>query len=410
MFIGEGPGAEEDRQGLPFVGRSGKLLDRLLARGAGHHPRAGLHRQRREVPAARQPGPEARRDRRLPPVPRTQQLDLIRPAVVVTLGRFAAQWLLETTEGITKLRGGATRSPRRADPHAAPGRRAAGRRRAAGQMRADFVRAKLALADGGGWRCDHAAHDVRRQDTRAVAARSGLGWPVAGDLSCWPASSAPARRPSPRASRPGLGVPEPVTSPTFTLVHTYEGRLPLHHARRLPARAARRGGRPRPRRAARRGDTVVSSSGATSSPRPAGRLPRGAPRAVRRGRRRSATLDRRGAGGPSAGPGARLHRRLAWPRGGPADADPRASRPRPQQVGCAIGGHEGVLGAVRGRPAAGATPRRWRPPSSFVLPQADIDAGRDQRRRRRRRSRAVHRHCGSASPRPRPWPTRCGCR
>ena len=39
-----------------------------------------------------------------------QQLDLIRPAAVVTLGRFAAQWLLETTEGITRLRGAAIRS------------------------------------------------------------------------------------------------------------------------------------------------------------------------------------------------------------------------------------------------------------------------------------------------------------
>ena len=39
LFVGEGPGAEEDRQGLPFVGRSGKLLDRLLAGGARHDPR-----------------------------------------------------------------------------------------------------------------------------------------------------------------------------------------------------------------------------------------------------------------------------------------------------------------------------------------------------------------------------------
>ena len=55
MFVGEGPGAEEDKQGLPFVGRSGKLLDELLAQEIGLERSAGVHRQRGEVPPARQP-------------------------------------------------------------------------------------------------------------------------------------------------------------------------------------------------------------------------------------------------------------------------------------------------------------------------------------------------------------------
>ena len=69
MFIGEGPGAEEDRQGLPFVGRSGQLLDRLMLEEIGITREQLLHRQRGEVPAARQPRSEAGRDRRLPALP-----------------------------------------------------------------------------------------------------------------------------------------------------------------------------------------------------------------------------------------------------------------------------------------------------------------------------------------------------
>ena len=68
MFIGEAPGAEEDRQGLPFVGRAGQLLNRA-ARGDRVEARGRLHRQRPEVPPAGQPRPAAGRDRGLPAVP-----------------------------------------------------------------------------------------------------------------------------------------------------------------------------------------------------------------------------------------------------------------------------------------------------------------------------------------------------
>ena len=78
MFVGEGPGAEEDKQGLPFVGRSGKLLDRLMLEEIGLTRDELLHRQRREVPAARQPRPAARRDRRCRPY-LERQLELIEP-------------------------------------------------------------------------------------------------------------------------------------------------------------------------------------------------------------------------------------------------------------------------------------------------------------------------------------------
>ena len=67
MFVGEAPGAEEDRQGLPFVGRAGGCST-SCSRGSGWHARTFDH-ERAQVPAARQPRPAARRDRVLPAVP-----------------------------------------------------------------------------------------------------------------------------------------------------------------------------------------------------------------------------------------------------------------------------------------------------------------------------------------------------
>ncbi len=146
MFIGEGPGAEEDRQGVPFVGRSGQLLDRLMLE------EIGITRDRCYIANVVKCRPPDNRDPKPDEIEAcrpylSQQLDLIRPAVVVTLGRFAAQWLLETTEGITKLRG---RSYPFAHGVLIPTLHPAAALRGGGeplaQMRADFVRAKLALA------------------------------------------------------------------------------------------------------------------------------------------------------------------------------------------------------------------------------------------------------------------------
>ena len=68
VFVGEGPGQNEDREGRPFVGRAGGLLVSLLGH-IGWTPRGRVHHQHREVPAARQPRPGAGRDRRLRAVP-----------------------------------------------------------------------------------------------------------------------------------------------------------------------------------------------------------------------------------------------------------------------------------------------------------------------------------------------------
>jgi DNA polymerase len=149
MFIGEGPGEQEDRQGLPFVGRSGHLLDRLLLE------ELGITRDRVYIANVVKCRPPGNRDPKPDEIaacrPYLQlQLDLIRPAVVVSLGRFAAQWLLETAEGITRLRG---RSYPFAHgvliPTLHPAAALRGGAEPLGQMRADFVRAKLALAAAG---------------------------------------------------------------------------------------------------------------------------------------------------------------------------------------------------------------------------------------------------------------------
>ncbi len=59
MFVGEGPGADEDAQGEPFVGRAGQLLNNMIHRH-GDSPRRRLHRQRGEVPPAAEPRSGAR--------------------------------------------------------------------------------------------------------------------------------------------------------------------------------------------------------------------------------------------------------------------------------------------------------------------------------------------------------------
>ncbi|WP_427309877.1 uracil-DNA glycosylase [Cupriavidus sp. H39] len=104
MLVGEAPGENEDLQGEPFVGQAGKLLDNML--GA-----LGLARGRNvfiaNVLKCRPPGnrnPEPEEVAQCEPFLR-RQIALVRPRVIVVLGRFAAQTLLRTTTPIGKLRG-----------------------------------------------------------------------------------------------------------------------------------------------------------------------------------------------------------------------------------------------------------------------------------------------------------------
>jgi uracil-DNA glycosylase len=149
MFVGEGPGAEEDRQGLPFVGRSGRLLDQLMAE------ELGITRDEVYIANVVKCRPPNNRDPQPVEIATCRpyldrQIELIEPAVVVTLGKFAAQLLLDSREGVTRLRG-------RSYPfgtgvliptlHPAYALRGGGEPLA--QMRADLVRAKQVLAERG---------------------------------------------------------------------------------------------------------------------------------------------------------------------------------------------------------------------------------------------------------------------
>src|SRR5262249_37335249 len=103
VFVGEGPGAEDANQGIPFVGAAGQLLTKMIA-AMGYsrdevyicnvvkcRPPGNRNPEPDEI-AACQPFLEA-------------QLNAIRPSVIVTLGKFAAQTLLRTDTPITRLRG-----------------------------------------------------------------------------------------------------------------------------------------------------------------------------------------------------------------------------------------------------------------------------------------------------------------
>ena len=103
MLVGEAPGADEDRQGKPFVGLSGKLLDRMLAaigydRGSAYITNILFWRP----PGNRQPTPQEIQQC-LPFVLR--HVELVDPAVLVLLGGTSAKTMLNQTEGIMRLRG-----------------------------------------------------------------------------------------------------------------------------------------------------------------------------------------------------------------------------------------------------------------------------------------------------------------
>ena len=103
MFVGEAPGADEDEQGVPFVGRAGQLLTKIIEA-------IGLRRDEvyiANVIKCRPPGnrnPEPDEVATCEPF-LTQQIDIVQPRVIVALGTFAAHLLLRTDAPISRIRG-----------------------------------------------------------------------------------------------------------------------------------------------------------------------------------------------------------------------------------------------------------------------------------------------------------------
>lgn len=104
MFIGEGPGRDEDLQGEPFVGRAGQLLTDIITKGMGMRREdvyiANVIKCR--PPENRNPEPDEVES--CEPFLK-KQIELVRPEVIVALGKFAVQTLLQSKVPITRLRG-----------------------------------------------------------------------------------------------------------------------------------------------------------------------------------------------------------------------------------------------------------------------------------------------------------------
>jgi DNA polymerase len=103
MIIGEAPGAEEDKQGEPFVGKAGQLLNKIL--DAINFKRQDIYIAnilKHRPPNNRNPKPEER-ERSLPFLLR--QIDLIEPKLILAVGKVAAQTLLDKNLSLTKMRG-----------------------------------------------------------------------------------------------------------------------------------------------------------------------------------------------------------------------------------------------------------------------------------------------------------------
>ena len=147
MFVGEAPGRNEDLQGEPFVGAAGKLLDELLGE-------IGISREETYIANVLKCRPPGNRDPRPDEIDSCkgylrEQIRMISPRVVMTLGNFATKLLLRTDTGITRLRG------QRFDwwlgailvPTFHPAAALRGRPQVREQMRADFETVREILSE-----------------------------------------------------------------------------------------------------------------------------------------------------------------------------------------------------------------------------------------------------------------------
>ena len=260
MFVGEAPGYHEDQQGVPFVGQAGQLLEKLL-NGIGL-TRADVYIAnvlKCRPPGNRDPQPEEIEacESHL-----FRQIELIRPTLVATLGNFATKLLSGKPTGITRVHGDpaagdARRQRRDALPALPPGRRAlhaldarsarsrtsCGSRSCSGGL--PFRRPKARPC----WRrnrsrtwsaCTSRPSSSGSSSPRRGAAlllarrdrgdrRTARGRLVPGDVVTVSGELGAGKTTFVRGACRALGVTAPVTSPTYTIGHRYEGDPDVSH-------------------------------------------------------------------------------------------------------------------------------------------------------------------------------------
>ncbi len=177
VFVGEAPGRDEDLKGEPFVGRAGKLLDKLLSE-------IGIERSdvyianilKCRPPANRDPQP-AEIEACTPYLDR--QIELIKPVIIATLGNFATKYLLDTKVGITRLRGKRFKYPGAAAliPTFHPAAALRGGEKVLVDMRADFSVMQ------------HSIETARARDEQAVVSGAAASAPQP-DVMAWTSSQA----------------------------------------------------------------------------------------------------------------------------------------------------------------------------------------------------------------------------
>lgn len=230
VFIGEGPGKNEDLKGEPFVGAAGQLLNELLAH-------AGLQRSEvyiANVVKCRPPGnrdPEAIEIETCTPFLR-EQIRIIKPDVLVTLGNFATKFVLKTDTGITRLHGKVQQAGRFAVLPIFHPAAAIYDRTKRDALFADFEHLRELLADGAPAGSDAAEGGVLASASQGATEALGEALApllAAGDVLVLSGDLGAGKTQLTKGIARGIGVAEPVTSPTFNLLLAHEGRLRLNH-------------------------------------------------------------------------------------------------------------------------------------------------------------------------------------